>query len=142
MIHHQIGFWPTSRFQWRSTSRLESFQLWEVPGHNISGVTIMKRVLSMGKTSKITVQGSHLQSQGSCKLISSSICDQIAALVSLTCCSFSHAKLGMLLRLGDPSRRSTISRFLPHLIHGAGSLALTAGSYSQSTYSQDSVQAG
>ena len=38
----------------------------------------------------------------------------------------------MLLRLGDPSRSSTISRFLPHLIHGAGSLALIAGSYSQS----------
>ena len=102
----------------------------------------MKRVLSVGKTSKITVQGSHLQSQGSCKLISSSICDPIAALVSCLYCWFSHAKLGMLLRLGDTSRSSTISRFLRHLIHGAGSLALTAGSYSQSTHSQGGVQAG
>ena len=34
-----------------------------------------------------------------------------------------------------PLQGSTVSRFLPHLIYGAGSLALTAGSHSESTQS-------
>ena len=43
MIHHHIRFWPTSRLGWRSTSRLESFQHWEVPGPSTSGVPVRKR---------------------------------------------------------------------------------------------------
>ena len=70
------------------------------------------------------------------KLISSSICDQIASLVSCYCCLFCLVKLRVLLSLGlgwpGPSRVSTISRFLPRLIFGAASPALTAGSHSQS----------
>ena len=45
------------------------------------------------------------------------------------------------VRLAGPPNVSTISRFLPHLISGAVSLALTAGSHLVA-FSQGSVQAG
>ena len=79
-----------------------------------------------------------------CKLISSSICEQIAALISCYCCLFCPVKFGMLLAWGSigqgPSEGSTISRFVPYLIYRATRLPLTAGS--QGTHSQGIIPAG
>ena len=73
-IHHHIGFQPTSRLNQRwevhVTARLES-QLGKDPRHHF---------LSVGETLKIMFRDPHLQSQ--MHLVSSSICDRIAALVS------------------------------------------------------------
>ena len=91
-MRHQIGFWPTSRLK----------QSWEVLWHSTSGVPTGKRSQAASPlcgwdlkncSSVLLIIPGH-------KLTSSSICEQIAGLVSCSCCFVLSSKTWMLLSLG------------------------------------------
>jgi len=98
-MHHQIGFSPTSRLK----------QCWEVPGHSTSGVPVGKRSQAAFLLHEWDFKNCSLWFPliiPGCKLISSSICEQLATLVSCKYCLFYLVKLGMLLRPGAWLARS------------------------------------
>ena len=91
-IHHQIGFWPTSRIK----------QHWEVPWHSISGVPFGKSSQAMHLLHEWDFKYCSLGFQfiiPGCTLIPSSVCEQFQLgfkLMLFVC----HVKLGILLSLG------------------------------------------
>ena len=98
-MHHQIVFSPTSRLK----------QCWEVPGHSTSGVPLGKRSQATFLLHDWDFKNYSLWLPliiSGCKLILSSICEQLAALVSCECSLFYLVKLGMLLsqEIGWPDR--------------------------------------